>query len=71
MSDRLETQNEIRMAGLEALSRALGPLGMVRFLQQFEAGSGNYSEDRHSWLGKQTVDQLAEEIKASRLGKKR
>ena len=30
------TLEQIRLAGLEALSRDLGPVGLVRFLQQFE-----------------------------------
>ncbi len=30
------TLEQIRMTGLKALSRELGPVGLVRFLQQFE-----------------------------------
>ena len=30
----------VRKAGLEARAKVLGPVGMVRFLQQFEMGSG-------------------------------
>jgi hypothetical protein len=30
------TGEQIRLAGLEALLRELGPVGMIRFLQQFE-----------------------------------
>jgi hypothetical protein len=37
------TLNEIRAKGLAALARELGPTGYVRFLQQFEAGSGDYT----------------------------
>jgi len=36
MSTRTMTLEQIRLAGLEALARELGPVGMVRFLQQFE-----------------------------------
>jgi hypothetical protein len=36
----------IRRQGLEALARELGPVGMVRFLQLFENGSGDYVKDR-------------------------
>lgn len=60
------TLEQIRRAGLEALSRDLGPVGMVRFLQQFETGYGNYSVERHRWLGERTVQELAEEIKLRR-----
>lgn len=41
---------KIREIGLEALTKALGPVGMVRFLQQFETGRGNYTNDRKHWL---------------------
>ena len=36
---------EIHYAGLQALARELGPVGMIRFLQQYETGKGNYSQD--------------------------
>jgi hypothetical protein len=45
------TLEEIRRAGLEALAEKLGPVDMVRFLQQFETGRGDYSAEREAWLG--------------------
>ncbi len=41
---------EIRQHGISALARELGPVGMIRFLQQFETGAGDYTRDRHQWL---------------------
>ena len=41
---------ELRQRGIGALAKELGPVGMVRFLQQFEMGSGDYSTDREQWL---------------------
>ena len=55
MSTRTMTLEQIRLAGLEALARELGPVGMVRFLQQFETGRGDYSAERHRWLAKWDV----------------
>ncbi|MCA9909774.1 MAG: hypothetical protein KC519_14050 [Anaerolineae bacterium] len=40
------TMDQIRLAGLKALSRELGPVGMIRFLQQFETGSSDYTRER-------------------------
>jgi hypothetical protein len=40
--------------------------GLVRFLQQFETGHGDYTADRHKWLGEPTVQDLAEEIERQR-----
>jgi hypothetical protein len=42
---------ELRTAGCKALADALGPLGMARFLRQFEQGDGDYTRDRKKWLG--------------------
>ena len=38
---------EVRKVGLQALNEALGPVGMVRFIQQYENGSGNYTEEKY------------------------
>jgi hypothetical protein len=57
---------QIRQLGLEILSRELGPVGMVRFLQQFEMGQGDYSIERHQWLDKFTVDEIANQIQKKR-----
>ena len=44
------TLNDIRREGLEALRKRLGRAGMIRFLQQFETGAGDYTADRHAWV---------------------
>lgn len=41
---------QLRQRGIAVLAKELGPVGMIRFLQQYESGSGDYSEDRHQWL---------------------
>jgi len=53
---------QVRAIGLDALSKALGPVGMVRFLQQYESGSGDYTKERHQWLGDTTVQSLVNEL---------
>ena len=60
------TLDEIKQAGLEALFRKLGPVGMVRFLQQFETGEGDYSVERHRLFAKMHVRTLAQKIRAQR-----
>jgi hypothetical protein len=66
MSTRPMSLSEIRAAGLAALARELGPVGMARFLQQFEAGRGDYTREREIWLGGDTVETLADKIKQAR-----
>lgn len=56
------TPEEIRNAGLEALERELGVLGMVRFLQQFEKGSGDYTKERYDWLRDEDAENLIREV---------
>ncbi len=62
--ERIDPMNlrQIRQKGVEALIHKLGPAGMVRFLQQFEQGEGDYSKERHQLLEKQTVTELIDKI---------
>ncbi len=55
--------SEIRKKGIEALTEALGPVGMVRFLHQFESGNGDYTEEREIWLKEFDIDSVLEEMK--------
>jgi hypothetical protein len=56
----------IRKAGLEAVAKKLGPLGMVRFLQQFETGLGDYTRERTQWLKDMDIHAIVTEIKKKR-----
>lgn len=60
------TQAEIRRLGIEALTKALGPAGMARFMQQFEMGSGDYTRDRDEILGNPSIEDIVAEIKQMR-----
>lgn len=60
------TQDEIYREGLQALRDRLGRAGMVRFLQQFETGQGDYARARREWVDQIT---LAELRQLSRAGK--
>jgi hypothetical protein len=56
------TLEQIRIAGLRALRRELGPVGMVRFLRQYETGSGDYTEERRQWRDQWTMDEIVAEL---------
>jgi hypothetical protein len=60
------TLNEIRQRGLEVLSRELGPVGMIRFLQMFETGYGNYSQERRQWLDDQRIEDIVQRVRQRR-----
>jgi hypothetical protein len=62
----LMTMEQIRTVGLEALARRLGPAGMVRFLQQFETGQGDYTTLRRTLFRHETVRSIAARIQKRR-----
>jgi hypothetical protein len=43
---------------------------MVRFLQQFETGNGDYTEERQQIVGKAGVSALAEQIQHEQTGRR-
>ena len=55
---RSMTQMEIYETGLEILSREMGAVGMIRFLQMFEKGKGDYTKERHQWLDQLSIDDV-------------
>ena len=65
MSTQTMSPVVLRKAGLEAVAKALGPLGLVRFLQQFETGAGDYTKERE-WLKGLNVQDIVSEIKSKR-----
>jgi hypothetical protein len=56
---------EIRKMGLQALKEVLGPVGMVRFMQQYENGYGDYTKEKyqHHDLSVQEIDDFLKETK--------
>lgn len=60
------TLAELRRVGIEALVNALGPVGMVRFLQLFETGRNDYTSDRDVILCNPSVDELIDEVERRR-----
>ncbi len=66
MNKQTMSLEQIRIAGMEALARELGVVGMVRFLQQFETGHGDYAKDRHSWLDDQDLETVVKRTRQRR-----
>lgn len=55
-----KTENEIQELGIETLRQGIGVVGLIRFLQQFDKGHGNYVTDRQQWQKDYTVETLVE-----------
>ena len=53
---------EIQRRGLDALSRELGPEGLIRFFQIYGLGKGDYTRDRNMWLGHTSLEAIAATI---------
>ncbi len=66
MSTQTLSPSILRKLGLEALTKALRPVGMARFLQQFETGMGDYAKERAQWLEDLDVKTIIGEIKDRR-----
>ena len=41
---------KIRQEGLKALREKLGPVGMIKFIQMYSDGEGDYTEERRKKL---------------------
>ncbi len=54
----MQTLEQIRREGLEALRERLGRAGMIRFLAQFDNGGGNYAKDRHDWVDRTSLEDI-------------
>jgi hypothetical protein len=62
MNAFMMTDEQILELGFEALVDKLGPVGMIRFIHQFEAGTGDYTEERQQWLGMSDVETFAKQV---------
>ena len=54
----------LRKAGLNALAKELGPLGMALFIRQYESGYGDYTAEREELLRCVTLDAVEQELEA-------
>ena len=50
MDTLITNQSELRHRGFQALTEALGWVNAVRFLRQYDPGSGDYTEERRTLL---------------------
>ncbi|MBW4541833.1 MAG: hypothetical protein KME43_22210 [Myxacorys chilensis ATA2-1-KO14] len=52
------TPIELNQKGFKALVDALGYVDTVRFLKQFDNGSGDYTQERQQWLDHLSLDDI-------------
>lgn len=59
---------ELNQKAKAILIRELGPVDYARFIQQYEEATGDYTRDRHHWLGGEnarTTHEQAAQLAAS------
>ena len=59
-----KTDYEIQESAFKLLHKQLGITNLIRFMQQYDKGYGNYTTDRDEWQKGYTVDSLLDEIEA-------
>ena len=58
----MTTPIELNRKAFKALIEALGYVDAIRFLKQFDEGSGDYTRERHQWLDSLSLDEIWTEI---------
>jgi hypothetical protein len=56
------TPIELNQKGFKALVDTLGYVNAVRFLKQFDNGSGDYTQARGQWLDPLSLDEIWAEL---------
>ncbi|MBE7546017.1 MAG: hypothetical protein HS127_02520 [Planctomycetia bacterium] len=60
------TNNEINKEAFEVLFKELGVSKTIRFINQFSAGKGNYTEMKDKIFKGMTVDDIVSEIESNK-----
>jgi hypothetical protein len=68
MSAQIQPISTINQRATDALIREVGVVDTVRFLNQFRAGSGDYTAEREELFRGMSVKDIIDDIKAQRKG---
>ncbi len=61
----LKDKKELHRAGMEALEKALGPVGAMEFLGFFNYNSGDYTQEKQNRT-EPSIEEIKEAVKAGR-----
>lgn len=62
MEQLITNHSELRERGFRVLAEALGWVNAVRFLREYDLGSGDYTKERESLLPDLRIDEMVAEI---------
>lgn len=65
-TENYKTDYEIQQTAFDVLQKKLGISNLIRFMQQYDKGYGDYTVDRDDWQKKYTVDSLFAEIETKK-----
>lgn len=68
MSAQIQPISELTRRATNALIKEFGVVDTIRFLNQFRAGSGNYTMEHQQLFQGMSVKDIVQEIKARRAG---
>jgi hypothetical protein len=63
MSVQTKPLTEITQEAIELLTKGMGLVATIRFLNQFSAGYGDYTQEREALFGDLTLDQILAAMK--------
>ena len=63
MAVTVKDLEKIRQEGLKALKDKLGPIGMIKFIQMYSDGKGDYTKERRKKLAELKEADLKEYLK--------
>ncbi len=63
MAVTVKDLEKIRQEGLKALKDKLGPIGMIKFIQMYSDGEGDYTKERRKKLAELKEEDLKEYLK--------
>jgi len=66
MTGEVKPLAEINQQAIRLLYRELGAVNVVRFLKQFTAGFGDYTQERDMLFDQKTLEEIVGEIESRR-----
>lgn len=64
MSSQAKSLSEITQQAIELLSKEIGIVNTVRFLNQFSTGYGNYTEEREQMFKNLTLEDILKQMES-------
>ena len=66
MSPKTKPLSRVNEEAIQLLTKELGVADTARFIRQFTAGTGDYTEERRERFSETSLDELLEEIEERR-----